>query len=206
MAQTIFTSDLQNFCRNYAVLPPGAVLIDGSPLSKGSQNFAEDLRVQERALFEKLLLFDKVQLSVAGPNVIAPLLCNRMSIRTFEELLEQDALAFVVWEPSPMMSHKDGKVGATFLGRIDRGGPLDIEQRIDDGFMNEIVPGLNSAGERRRRERLAAFHRHNVDIGRESSPTPLGSRIALRCLSAARWWIPDGSMPIPPRGSTSICL
>jgi hypothetical protein len=145
MAQTVFSSDFQSFCLKYAVPPPGATFIPGSPLAKRSQNFTEDLRVQERALFERLLLFEKVQLSVAGPNVIAPLLCNQMSVRVFEKLLEQDALTFVVWEPSPMMAHKDGKVQATFVGRIDRGGPLDIERRIVDGLANEVVAGLNTA-------------------------------------------------------------
>ena len=130
----------------------------GSPLAKRSQNFTEDLRAQERALFEKLLLFEKVQLSVAGPNVIAPLLCNQMSVRAFEELLEQDALNLVVWEPSPMMTHKDGKVQATFVGRIDRGGPLDIEQRIDDGLVNEVVAGLNTAAWRKLKRKLLNHH------------------------------------------------
>ena len=67
---------------------------------------------------------NKVQLSVAGPNVIAPLLCNRMSLRVFEELLEQDAISFVVWEPYPLLTHKDGKVKATFNGRIDLAYPV----------------------------------------------------------------------------------
>jgi hypothetical protein len=99
-----------------------------------------------------------VQLTVAGPNVIAPLLCNQMSIRTFEELLEQDALSFVVWEPSPIMGHKDGKVGATAFGRIDRGGSLDIEQRIDDGLVNEVVAGLNTAAWRKLKGKLLQQH------------------------------------------------
>jgi hypothetical protein len=158
MTQTVFSSDFQNFCLNYAVPPPGATFIPGSPLAKRSQNFTEDLRVQERALFEKLLLFEKVQLSVAGPNVIAPLLCNQMSVRVFEELLEQDAITFVVWEPSPMMTHKDGTVQATFVGRIDRGGPLDIEQRIDDGLANEVVAGLNTAAWRKLKRKLLNQH------------------------------------------------
>ena len=158
MAQAAFSSDFQSFCLKYAVPPPGATFIPGSPLAKRSQNFTEDLRVQERALFERLLLFEKVQLSVAGPNVIAPLLCNQMSVRVFEELLEQDALTFVVWEPSPMMAHKDGEVQETFVGRIDRGGPLDIEQRIVDGLANEVVAGLNTAARRKLTKKLLQQH------------------------------------------------
>jgi hypothetical protein len=158
MAQMVFSSDFQSFSLKYAVPPPGATFIPGSPLAKRSQRFTDDLRAQERALFERLLLFEKVQLSVAGPNVIAPLLCNQMSVRVFEELLEQDALTFVVWEPSPMMSHKDGKVQATFVGRIDKGGPLDIEQRIVDGLANEVVAGLNTASWRNLKRKLLQHH------------------------------------------------
>jgi hypothetical protein len=158
MAQTAFSSNLQNFCLKYAVPPPGATFISGSPLAKRSQYYTEDLRAQERTLFEMLLLFEKVQLSVAGPNVIAPLLCNQMSVRAFEELLEQDALNFIVWEPSPMIAHKDGKVQAAFVGRVDRGGPLDIEQRIDDGLVNEVVAGLNTAASRKLKRKLLNHH------------------------------------------------
>jgi len=64
----------------------------------------------------------------------------------------------VVWEPSPMMAHKDGKVQATFVGRIDRGGPLDIEQRIDDGLVNEVVAGLNTAAWRNLKRKLLQQH------------------------------------------------
>jgi hypothetical protein len=159
MAQTVFSSDFQSFCLKYAAPPLGTTFIPGSPLNKSSQNFAEDLRAQERALFERLLLFEKVQLSVAGPNVIAPLLCNQMGRRVFEELLEQDALSFVVWEPSPMMTQGDGKVQATFAGRIDRGGPLDIEQRIIDGLTNEpVAGGLNTAAWRKLKGKLLQQH------------------------------------------------
>jgi hypothetical protein len=158
MAQTVFSSDFQSFCLNHAAPPPGTVFIPGSPLAKRSQSFSDNLRVQERALFERLLLFDKVQLSVAGPNVIAPLLCNQMSVRTFEELLEQDAITFVVWEPSPMISHKDGEVGATFFGTINKGGPLDVEKRIDDGLVNEVVAGLNTAARRKLKAKLLQQH------------------------------------------------
>jgi hypothetical protein len=65
MVQTVFSSDLQSFSLKYAVPPPGAVFIPGSPLDKRSSSFTEDLRTQERALFEKLLLFEEVQLSLA---------------------------------------------------------------------------------------------------------------------------------------------
>jgi hypothetical protein len=169
--QTVFSSDLQKFCLHYAIPAPDAVLLCGAPLAKASATFVDDLRTQERSLFEKLLLFDRVRLSVAGPNVIAPLLCNRMGLRTFEELLEQDAISFAVWEPYPMFVHEDGKIKATFNGRIDSGGPLDIEERGDRGLMAEPVNGLNSAGVRKLRSKL--LRQHSIlgpAIGEEAWP------------------------------------
>src|SRR5436190_703989 len=60
-----------------------------------------------------------------------------MGMKVFEELLEQDALMFVQWEPEPMTTHDGKEIKAAFLGRIDDGGPIDIEKRIDHGFLLE---------------------------------------------------------------------
>jgi hypothetical protein len=106
-------------------------------LKKDVQTFPTALRSAEKSLFEQLLLFDTVQLSVTGANIIAPLLCNRLGRKVFEELLEQDAITFVQWEPEPMFTHRNDQVKATFNARIDDGGPIDIERRIDQGFLLE---------------------------------------------------------------------
>jgi hypothetical protein len=131
MTQRLFSSHLRKFALEHSIPQPGAVTRNGAPLAKKSANFSIALKTQERLLFEQLLLFDTVQLSVAGPNVIAPLLYERMGARTFEELLDQDAIMFVIWEPEPMITYKDGKVGALFMGRIDRGGPIDCGETED---------------------------------------------------------------------------
>ena len=159
MAKTVFSSDLQKFCRTFAAPARGAMLLDGSPLSKTAPGFIDGLKMQERALFERLLLFDKVQLPVVGANVIAPLLCNRMGIRTFEELLEQDALSFVVWEPIPMISHNGERVEAAFTAGDTR-SPFDIEEKIDKGLAVETVGGLNTAGRRNLKKKL--FQQYTV--------------------------------------------
>ena len=115
---------------------PGATTRFSSPLAKNSQTFPLALRSAEKTLFEQLLLFDTVQLSVTGANVIAPLLCNRMGRKVFEDLLDQDAITFVQWEPEPNFTHRDGQVKATFSAR-EGSGPIDIEKRIDQGFLLE---------------------------------------------------------------------
>jgi hypothetical protein len=62
-----------------------------------------------------------------------------MGLKVFEELLEQDAITFVQWEPEPMFTHDGKHVQAAFVGRIDDGGPIDVEKRIDQGFLLERV-------------------------------------------------------------------
>jgi hypothetical protein len=137
MRQKAFSGELRQLCLDHANPVPGATTRFSSPLAKNSQTFPLALRSAEKALFEQLLLFDTVQLSVTGANVIAPLLCNRMGRKVFEDLLDQDAITFVQWEPEPMFSHREGLVKATFSGRFGGGGPIDIEKRIDQGFLLE---------------------------------------------------------------------
>src|SRR5260370_7925169 len=105
MTQRVFSPDLKKFALEHSIPQPGAVTRNGAPLAKNSASFSTALKNQEQLLFEKLLLFDTVQLSVAGPNVIAPLLYERMGGRTFEELLEQAPIMFVIWDPKPIITH-----------------------------------------------------------------------------------------------------
>jgi hypothetical protein len=137
MSQKVFSSELKKFRAEHSAPPPGSTTVNYSPLAKTSPDFSIPLRSAEKSLFEQLLLFDTGQLSVTGANVIAPLLCNRMGMKVFEELLEQDAIMFVQWEPEPMMAHDGKQVKTAFVGRIDDGGPIDIEKRIDQGFLLE---------------------------------------------------------------------
>jgi hypothetical protein len=61
---------------------------------------------------------------------------NFMGPKALEQLLEQKALSFVIWQPQPMMTHQDGKVAATFVGSIGDGrrSEFDIEKIIDIGL------------------------------------------------------------------------
>jgi hypothetical protein len=148
MRQRAFSNELKQLCLDYALPASGAATRNSAPLAKASPTFPISLRIAEKSLFEQLLLFDTVQLSITGANIIAPLLCNRMGARVFEELLEQDAIMFVQWEPEPMITHDNQTVKAAFVGRVDDGGPIDIEKRIDQGFF------LEHAGSRSRQRSL----------------------------------------------------
>ncbi|MCS3729816.1 hypothetical protein [Bradyrhizobium betae] len=137
MRQIAFSRDFKQLRLDHAAINPGAVTLNNAPLAKNSPTYPLALRSAEKTLFEQLLLFDTIQISVTGPNVIAPLLCKQMGLRVFEELLDQDAILFVQWEPEPMMTHDGKTVKAMFMGRVDDGGPIDIEKRIDTGFALE---------------------------------------------------------------------
>jgi hypothetical protein len=74
----------------------GAVTTYGGPLRTEAEGFQRLFRANQEALFEKLLLFDSVDINVNGPNVIATLLYNHMGPKPFEQFLEQNVITFVV--------------------------------------------------------------------------------------------------------------
>ena len=73
-------------------------------------------------------------------------------------------------------------------------------------LLDEVTEGLQPSVV----DRLAAVVADELDQLRSEfdaviCASSLGLRIALPSSSAAKWWIPDLSMPIQPRGSMNIC-
>lgn len=136
MGQTAFYPDLNALCMAWSAPLSGNTTVYGGPVRSGSEEFRKQFRNQQASLFENLLIFDSVNLSINGPNVIAPLLYRSMGSRAFEGLIEQGALRFTVWTPGLMMSHKDDRVKSTFVGRVGdgTGSELDIEKIVDLGL------------------------------------------------------------------------
>ena len=136
MAQKAFVPQFNEFCLKWATPVPGSVTTHGGPLRFDEPGFRAQLKLHKEALFEQLLLFDSVQFNITGPNVICPLMYEFMGPKALEELIEQSAISFVVWQPVPMLSHKDGKVAATFTGSIGdgKGSEFDIERIVDNGL------------------------------------------------------------------------
>ena len=136
MTQAAFYSELNHFCLTWATPVLGSATTYGGPLRTESSDFTAQLRLHQETLFEQLLLFDTINLNITGPNFIPPLMYNFMGPKALEELLEQSALSFVVWQPVPMMTHQDGKVAATFVASIGdgHGSEFDIEKLIDEGL------------------------------------------------------------------------
>jgi hypothetical protein len=143
--QNVFNSGLNELCLKWATPIPGSVTPYGGPLRTEAEEFQKLFRANREALFEQLLLFDSVDININGPNVIATLLCNHMGVKPFEQLLEQNAITFVLWQPVPLFSYADGKVAATFSGRFGDGknNELDVEKIVDQGLTiqpNRISP------------------------------------------------------------------
>jgi hypothetical protein len=159
MPQTAFYPGLNRFCLDWATPIPGSVTTYGGPLRTEEAGFAAQLRLHEEALFEQLLLFDTVNLNITGPNVITPLMYNFMGPKALEEFLEQKAISFVVWQPTPLMTHHDGKVTATFTGSIGdgKGSEFDIEKIVDHGL--RLLPThMSSSYQRTLKRKLIKAH------------------------------------------------
>jgi hypothetical protein len=160
MSQTAFYPQFNKFCLEWATPIPGSVTTYGGPLRSNEPAFRAQLNLHKEALFEQLLLFDSVHFNITGPNLICPLIYQFMGPKTFEELLEQSAISFVVWQPVPMLSHKDGKVAATFTGSIGdgKGSEFDIERIVDGGL--RMHPGNMWTSYRRQLiQKLVKAHR-----------------------------------------------
>jgi hypothetical protein len=134
--QRAFYSNINQFCLHWATPLPRSTTTYGGPLRTDAPEFPQQLRGHAEAIFEQLLLFDEINFNVSGPNLIAPLMYNFMGADALEEFLEQRALSFVVWQPVPMMTTQDGRVAATFVGRIGdgHGSELDIEKIVEEGL------------------------------------------------------------------------
>lgn len=92
MSINAFYCDLNDFCRKY--------LVGNIPVSK--QDLAVFTPRQQgvnASTFQNLMLFDKTMFKVYGENIPMAYLIGIMGEKNFEELVEQDALGFVLWKP-----------------------------------------------------------------------------------------------------------
>ena len=160
MTQTVFSLELDQFCRPYATSVPGSAFTFGGPIQNGSSDFAKRFVTQQASLFQQLMLFDRVNLGFVGPNVLAPLLYNYLGDRAFHDLLHQDALSFVVWDQIPFsFPGKDGTVLEVAAGHFHPNAQLDLEKVIAEGFAIQPT-GLSTSAARKLKKLL--LDRHSV--------------------------------------------
>ena len=68
MPQTIFSGEMNDFCRKFLVL--------GQTPEPSPSEFLTAMDTLQRALFENLLLFEKISMKVYGECIAVPLLIN----------------------------------------------------------------------------------------------------------------------------------
>lgn len=92
MAINAFYCDLDEFCRKY--------LVSNKPVTQEDFGLFVPRKMEiDSSIFENLMIFDKTTLKVYGENIPLAYLLGIMGERAFEELVEQDAIGFVLWRP-----------------------------------------------------------------------------------------------------------
>ncbi|WP_051967864.1 hypothetical protein [Brevibacillus thermoruber] len=90
MSTTIFNQQLNEFSRKY--------LVKGNEhLIKDTRQFLFEYRNVINSISEQFLLFDGVSFKVYGENIPLAVLINTFGVKGVEELLEQEAIEFVLW-------------------------------------------------------------------------------------------------------------
>jgi hypothetical protein len=90
LAQQVFDSDINSFCRRFLVTAPGVA-------EPSAAAYMVEMTKLRKALFENLLLFDKLALKITGEAIPIPLLIGALGRKGFDSLIEQEAIEFVLW-------------------------------------------------------------------------------------------------------------
>jgi hypothetical protein len=137
MQTNAFYTSLNEFCRKY--------WIQGSqPLTLQDMWQLPAREAAEcAALFEHLLLFDTVSIKVHGENVSLAFIVRLFGQRHFEELIDQQAIRFVLWTQT--ITHNVSELpGLNALQSADFSSPAhsDPEQSIEHGlkFLGDNCP------------------------------------------------------------------
>lgn len=92
MSSILFNQSLNNFARKY--------LVKGNEyLIKDPNLFPLEYQKEIGGFGEQLLIHDTVSFKIYGENIPLSILINTFGIKGTEELLEQDAIRFMLWNP-----------------------------------------------------------------------------------------------------------
>lgn len=128
MAQNVFQSSLNDVCRRY--------LVGNAPIAPAERfSMAAAFNEQRAMLFEQIMLFDKITFTVHGENILIPMLIRFLGEKALEELIEQDAIAFVLWTPFVgfVTQNIPGLVGLVH-GNLDSPAHVDPQQSLELGL------------------------------------------------------------------------
>lgn len=154
-----FFCDLNDFCRMY--------LVENIPISKHDlAAFTPRQKSVDASTFENLMLFEKTMIKVYGENIPAAYLINIMGEKAFEELVEQDAIGFVLWKP--MITYMvDPIPGLDPLGSGNTSSPAhsDPEESLELGLR-----WLKAPMKRQQRRSLVRKLRDKYEITEDHLP------------------------------------
>jgi hypothetical protein len=128
MPTNVFYDGLNEFCRKY--------LIEGeTPSALDISRFSANHEKVFATVFENLLLFDKVSFKVFGENIPLVMLLNKLGERGLDQLIEQDAVNFILWTPMIVSLEKniDG-LDPIFAGIHNSEAHCDPEKSIELGL------------------------------------------------------------------------
>lgn len=128
MSQTVFYPNLNDFCRKY--------LDAHSPdVATSKQQFKTEYEAVQSSLFEHFLLFDKLCFKVYGENLPLAVLLNLFGVKGVEELVEQEAIEFVL-STQQIIYHVDDLPGLIPIGpmALNSGPHCDPEKSIELGY------------------------------------------------------------------------
>ncbi|CAA0242133.1 MULTISPECIES: hypothetical protein [Klebsiella] len=125
----VFNTELNDLCRKYFIKGPI------EPTKNEVLEFPTKYNEIKSCLFESFILNKEINFKVEGENIPLCVLVNEIGLRGIEELIDDNALSFTLWEP--MIVHMVDKLdGITPIaaGRYSNGPYVDPEESVNLGL------------------------------------------------------------------------
>ncbi|PEN34446.1 hypothetical protein CN543_18445 [Bacillus toyonensis] len=136
MSVIIFDETLNNFSRKF-------LITDNSHLVKSEKEFDEQYHKTINSICEQLLIYGGISFKVYGENIPLAILINIFGLKGTEELLEQGAIKFLLWNSGITYSVNDiPGVNPLQQLKLTSGVHIDPEESIASGlkFMRNPLP------------------------------------------------------------------
>lgn len=125
----IFNTELNDLCRKYLIKGP-VELTHNETLE-----FPKKYNEIKSSIFESFILNKEINFKIEGENIPLCVLVNEIGLRGIEELIDDNALSFTLWEP--MIFHMTDKIDGLIpiaAGRYNSGPYVDPEESINLGL------------------------------------------------------------------------
>lgn len=157
----LFEKNLDEFSRKFLVKNTSGA--EPKPIE-----FISSLRRSERELFENLILFDKISYKVSGENIPLAVIISRLGVKKTEELIEQEAIEFLLWDQQILHFVNDNPGVNPLVTSSLREGPLkDPETSIKTGLQWLKKP-IRKSDERNIIRKVSDIYRYpHSDLSRD---------------------------------------